>query len=300
MVEIGDIFALTSAATFAFSSSIMKYLNTIGTPAQLNFVRVLIGAIIFVAHLLIGGYTSQIWGISGLILLYLALSVIFNVVIGDTSFFEAQNKLGIKIATPLVNTYPYLTVVIAVLFLEELVTPQLLLGSLLLIPGVILLSLDKIDPVDTEEEESNRAKGLVYTLIATLSYSLGVVFITLGTENINPVVANSIRLPIAAVSLALLVTINPRESLPEFGTRVSQTSGKMKLLILLAGLLGTYFSSYFLVLSVQAIGASRSAILFSTGPLFALPIALFWLRERIGLKTVVGTILTIVGLWYIL
>ena len=70
--------------------------------------------------------------------------------------------------------------------------------------------------------------------------------------------------------------------------------------MLLAGILGTYLSSLFYVISVQKLGAGKTAILASIGPLFALPFAFFWLKEKINRQTIAGTILSIIGLVIIL
>jgi len=320
LVQLGDLYALGGAATFAISSAIIKRLNIIGNASQLNFLRTIIGALLFLLQLMIVGQVQELFHIKGLVLVYLALSVIFNVVLGDTAFFESQNKLGVKIATPIVNTFPYFTIIFAVLLLGEQVSTSLILGSFLLIPGVILLSLDEIEDKRTyledstevsDDSHSHREKiiGLLLVLFAIACYTAGIIYTTIATKGLTPVVANSIRLPVGALGLFGLVTIIDRQpsqkektttGWPNFIQSIRQSTWQEKILIVIAGVFGTYLSSLFLVLSVQAIGASRSAILFSTGPFFSLPLAVLWLKEHVGWKTLLGTIMTIIGLWIIL
>ena len=145
IIAEGDLYALLGAASFAISSAIIKKLNNLGNAVQLNFLRTLIGAIIFIIHFVFFIDLNLVNSISGLILFYLIISVVMNIVIGDTAFFESQNKLGIKIATPIVNTYPYFTIILAIIFLNEFISYEVILGSLILIPGVILLSVDRAE-----------------------------------------------------------------------------------------------------------------------------------------------------------
>ena len=56
-----------------------------------------------------------------------------------------------------------------------------------------------------------------------------------------------------------------------------------------AGVLGIGIGSLFYVFAVQEAGAGRTAVLTSTQPLFALPLAVLFLREKITPKVVLGT-----------
>ena len=317
IIAEGDLYALLGAASFAISSAIIKKLNNLGNAIQLNFLRTLIGAFMFIIHFVFFIDLNLVNSISGLILFYLIISVIMNIVIGDTAFFESQNKLGVKIATPIVNTYPYVTIILAIIFLNEFISYEVILGSLILIPGVILLSVDRAENENQDDLIENKrakrfdddkVKGLIYVMIAVFCYSLGMLFTTIGTVDIDPILANSIRVPVATIGLLFLMRASNKANLDKKSLETELKddfnpftwSNKFIILMLTSGLLGTYFSSLFLVLSVQEIGASRSAILFSTGPFFSLPIAIYWLKEKLSYFTILGTIMTVVGLWVIL
>ena len=81
IIAEGDLYALLGAASFAISSAIIKKLNNLGNAIQLNFLRTLIGAIIFIIHFVIFIDLNLVKSISGLILFYLIISVIMNIVI---------------------------------------------------------------------------------------------------------------------------------------------------------------------------------------------------------------------------
>lgn len=282
-------------------------MDRIGSPLFLNFLRTLTSGFTFLISLLLLGLTSDLLDISIKIMIYLILSVLFNVVIGDTFFFKAQTILGVKIATPIVNIYPFVTILLSLIFLSEEFEYSFLIGGMLIISGVIILSQE----IDQEEVASNgyssrdKLIALILAFGAVFMYALGVFYTTLGSRNLNVNVANSVRLPSGTIILFAILLIQPLQtrsnknkiSFKEQFRNLLTISSLDKFKIFIAGVLGTYLSSLFLVLSAQELGAGKTAVLTSTGPLFALPLAVFWLKERVGKLAIIGTTISLIGLW---
>lgn len=289
MLEI--LYPLISAATFASSSVIMKRLNEYASVLKLNFFRTLVGSIFFISHLFLAGLVNELIQLSLITISYLIISVLFNVVLGDTSYFASQKRIGVKIATPIVNTYPIFTIIIAFLLLDEEITFLYFLGAIIIISGIILLSSGvENDGVSNK----NRIRGFALALIAVLLYAGGILAVTVASTDIDPVVANSIRLPSAMILLGIVMTGTSKKK------SYKPLDKKFVYLMSTAGILGTYISSYFLVLSAQELGAGLTAVLTSLGPLFALPLAFFWLKEKVTKSVVIGTVISIIGLFIVL
>ncbi|MCE7734133.1 MAG: DMT family transporter [Candidatus Heimdallarchaeota archaeon] len=307
MSNLVYLYPLLSAASFATSSVIIRDLDRIGSPLFLNLLRTLTGAILYIVSLFLFGFTSDLLELSGLVILYLVLSVLFNVVIGDTFYFKSQTILGVKIATPIVNVYPFVTILLSSIFLAEKFDDNFLIGGFLIIVGIIILSQEIQDDEIRENGFTSRDKMIALLLAfgSVLMYALGIFFTTLGSEDLNVNVANSVRLPSGAFLLLIILLVQPYQSntntqkvsLREQFRKLSTIDTSDKIKIFVAGLLGTYISSLFLVLSTQELGAGKTAVLTSTGPLFALPLAIYWLHEKVGKMTIIGTILSLVGLW---
>lgn len=290
MLEI--LYPLLAAATFAISSVMIRNLGEYQSPINLNFLRASVGAFCFIIHLLIIKKLPSLLSLDGFTVLILVLSVLFNVVLGDTSYFASQERIGVKIATPIVNIYPLATVILAFFFLDEEITIPYILGTIVIITGIILLS--QTSDVDREGDTS-RVTGFVLAFLAVLLYAFGVLTVTIASNNIDPVVANVVRMPTATILLLFMTRI------PQKNKRVLKPwdrNSTYKMII--TGILGTYFSSLFLVMSAQALGAGLTSVLTSLGPLFALPLAFFWLKEKITKSVILGTILTLVGLFIVL
>ncbi|MHA2275211.1 MAG: EamA family transporter, partial [Candidatus Kariarchaeaceae archaeon] len=208
MSDFDLIYPILAAASFSISSVIIRNLQQLGSPAYLNLFRTGIGAVLFVVHLLIINKPDQLLDLSLLVLFYLFLSVIFNVVIGDTMYFSSQNVIGVKIATPIVNTFPLVTVLIAVIWLDESFSLKFILGGIIIIIGITILSMDMDeDGSEFQFSRSERTRAFLFAFGAIICYALGVTYTTIATEDLNPVVANSIRLPFGALSLGFLMGI---------------------------------------------------------------------------------------------
>ena len=70
--------------------------------------------------------------------------------------------------------------------------------------------------------------------------------------------------------------------------------------IALAGILGTGIGSVLFIYAVENIGAAKTAFLTTAAPLFALPMGVLFLSERLTPRELVGTALTIAGIWLVL
>jgi drug/metabolite transporter (DMT)-like permease len=71
------------------------------------------------------------------------------------------------------------------------------------------------------------------------------------------------------------------------------------LALAVAGIIGIGIGSLLYIFAVQEAGAGKTAVLTSTLPLFALPLAVIFLREKITPTVLLGTALCILGIWLV-
>ena len=70
-------------------------------------------------------------------------------------------------------------------------------------------------------------------------------------------------------------------------------------IIIVASLLGTVIGTWLFIYAIQTIGAGRNAVLAATAPMMAIPFSILWLGERPSRWTLLGTLLTTVGLAFV-
>ena len=200
--------------------------------------------------------------------------------------------------------------------MNEFISYEVILGSLILIPGVILLSVDRaenenqndlIENNGAKRFDDDKVKGLIYVMIAVFCYSLGMLFTTIGTVNIDPILANSIRVPIATIGLLFLMRASNKANLDKKSLETELKddfnpftwSNKFIILMLTSGFLVLTFLHYFWSYQYKRLEHQGVRYYFH-GTIFSLPIAIYWLKEKLSYFTILGTIMTVVGLWVIL
>ncbi len=67
-----------------------------------------------------------------------------------------------------------------------------------------------------------------------------------------------------------------------------------------AGVLGTGLGSILFIYSVGEIGAAKTAFVTTSAPVFALPMGVMFLAEKLTPRILLGTAVTIAGIWLVL
>ena len=181
--------------------------------------------------------------------------------------------------------------ILASIFVGEPFTWALLLGALLVIGGVVLVSRStrSAGSVGRANPHARRA-GLLLALLVSVLWAIGQVALKPATAGVHSVVANSVRQPMGMLMLLGLALFQGR------WCQLRALDKRSWAVIIVASSVGTGMGSLLFVLAIQTAGAGRTAVLTSTAPLLAMPFSVLWLHERPTRWTLVGTILTSVGI----
>lgn len=287
----GELIALLSALLWAVASVLL----TIGARrihvVPLNLVRCTVSTIFFWALLPFYGGIAALAAIPPLAWVWLAVSVLCLLVVGDTLYFRSMDLAGVSWAMPMASINPLWAVLLASFFVGEPLTWSLLLGALLVIAGVVLVSRSTA-PLNAHRlmDPSARRLGLGLALLVSVLWAVGQVALKPATAGMHSVVANSVRQLLGMFLLLLLSLFGGRwRELRKLDTRSWAV-------IVLASLLGTGFGTLLFVMAIQMAGAGRTSVLTSTAPLMAIPFSMLWLHERPTRWTLVGTMLTTAGI----
>jgi drug/metabolite transporter (DMT)-like permease len=223
-------------------------------------------------------------------------SVVLGMAIGDSLYLRAMHAIGVSRALPIATTYPILTAILSLVILREPVTVATFAGILLVVVGVYLVAFRTASRADGSKAAPLALGGVVAALGASLCWSFAPVILKPSLDLVDPLVANTIRLPTACMVLVLMSVLSRRGgSLGHpfaFGRR---TAGLLALAGLCNGL-----SSGLWIAGLHEAGAAKAAALSSTAPIFAAPLAALVLRERLNANVLVGTGLTVVGVALVL
>ncbi|MHB8574987.1 MAG: DMT family transporter [Dehalococcoidia bacterium] len=329
---LGDLAGMGSAALWAVSSLIMAGCSRRMPALALSAIRLLFGVLFYVTLLFATGNVAVLFRLGGGTALALAGTAIMSMGLGDTMYIAGMHRIGVSRASPIsVTVYPLLTVLLAWALLGELISLKTALGGALVLGGIVLVVLRPggetaspvskapAPPIEREAVERSKAAaagsavavaaavpvasaspvyaqpalslaGLLLVLGATVTWACSTVWLRTLTSDVSVVVVNSVRVPVTAAVLAGAAT---SRGLLRFGS----CSRNDLALVGVAGLVGSGIGSLLYVFSLEKVGAGQSSLLNSLSPVFALPLAAYFLKERITRPMVLGTSLALGGAW---
>lgn len=294
---MGEFAALGSAFLWAVSNILMGSQSDRLPASVISALRCVFATLFVVGLAAILVLTGQAGALTGGAALGLAGSGALGVGVGDTLYIRSLRHIGVSRAFPIsMAVYPLLTFLLAVPLLGEELSARIGLGSALIIGGVVLVvsgGLAAGDPAAEPRSERERWLGNGLVAGAALLWALASVWLRSASEGVEPAVSQAVRMPAAALVTGLVV----------YGSGIRPEmrgySGRTWTALLLTGVVGTGVGSMLFVFAVQQSGAARTAVLSSTAPLFALPMAALLLGERVSGRVIGGTALSIAGIWLV-
>ncbi|MGI5915458.1 MAG: DMT family transporter [Anaerolineae bacterium] len=285
---LGVLVGLLCAASWASGSILMRDLARKLDPFTLNAPRSLVGGLAALAITLFTGRAEGYQAITPDKLFFMLISMGIGGCIGDSFYTISLGRIGVARAFPVANTYPALTLLLGLAFLQEQFDPRMAAGLVFVIAGVIVISRTR--HADTTGTAAPGVQtGIPFALIASVCWAASMILVAPGIDGLDSIMVASIRVP--ALSLVLWGVVATRKTFP----RLRTLSRREWLIIVAGGLIGWGLGSVLFVMAVSMLGPTRAAILTSTSPFFALPLSAIFLREKVGPRVLMGTVLTVAG-----
>jgi drug/metabolite transporter (DMT)-like permease len=259
-------------------------------------LRTIPALMVYWGVLIFTGRGRALWSLPLRSWVFLMGSTLIGLVIGDLVYFESMKCIGLSRALPLSTVYPFFTIILALLFLDERITWAVVGGAVLIVGGALLLAfpqgIRRVRQAEAERELDLR--GVALALGAAVCWGISTVLLRQGLEGVELSVANTVRLSILALVLWAMAAQRKQVRLIGGYTRGRglQTLG----VVLLAGLIGMSLGTFTFLSAVQRAGAARTSVLTSAMPLFGVPFSLM-LGEKLTVRILMGTLLTIGGVW---
>jgi drug/metabolite transporter (DMT)-like permease len=285
---IGTIYALIAALCWAGGGTILKFLTTKIDALSLITLRLCATLPLLLAVILLSGRGTELVNTPLMPLVYLIISGVIGIAIGDTIFIKSLSYLNVSQAFPIaLCSNPVFTVLLAVLLLGESFTWVTGLGTFFVLLGVYLLT----SRMTNSTPGRIRGKGIILALITGAVWAVSVVTLKLGAIDMNPLVAAAIQLP-SAIIVLLPFALSQRKrgalQLKKYGSRSLA-------LALASGPLDYGVGTVLFIIAMQLIGAGKAAVLATTSPFFLLPFSVFILKERLTRLTLIGIFVGVAG-----
>ncbi len=286
-IIVGSLIGLLGAALYGLSVVVYR--------SQANEIRpVAVSAIkMFVAWPFIGILVLMTVGLDTLVVPFagvvvLGLSVILGAVIGDTLYLASQERIGVSYAFPIAMSFPIITYFMTTFILLEPIVLTRLIGAIIAVVGVIAISnqQNRSDGDGTVTHYDRLGIGLA--VMTAILYATGTVLLQVGIEGVDPIGGSFIRVTVGSLSFIPMLAVARYQGMRTPSKRATKY-------VIVAGFFGMAIGSVLYVIAVASVGAAIMSVLSSTAPLFAVPVSIIFLKEKLTPVAGVGIILTTLG-----
>ncbi|MHC4339749.1 MAG: DMT family transporter [Planctomycetota bacterium] len=281
---LGEVASLGAAAGWAVGLTLYRRdARDIGARA-VNLFKGAFATLLFLICLPIAGFRYASLEAQG----FLMLSGLVGLALGDTLLFLALAHLGAHRAALFGTLGPALTAAGGWLFLGETLTASQLLGIVLAAAGVGMVVYFR---GGTEPAHRATARGVLFGVLSAACQAGGVLLAKRGLHEMDALAGTTLRVA-AATALLAVVALLRRDLMPDL-RRLIKPGPLGRLLP--AAFCGTFLALWLMQTGIKYTESAVANALHSTTPLFTLPIALVFLRERFGALAIFGSFVAVAG-----
>lgn len=283
MEVLGIIAAITSAASWAFGTLMFDRLGKHVPPVGITFIK---GSLSIVFMALLTLFCNGFASIGSIECLYLALSGIIGIAIGDTLFFKSLKDLGPKVQVLFFMLGQVVTMILSFVFLGEILSVKEYVGALILLVGVMVVIWEK------QEGHPNKTRGIIYGLLSILCFSTSSIIIKYAIADIDVVSATFYRMFFGTVGV-LFVGVSSKK----IRNWVSPLKDLKILGLFVLNVLVITFGGFLLsTVAIKYISVSLASVLSTTEPIFVLLFAFLINQDKATRRELLGAAITIFGL----
>jgi drug/metabolite transporter (DMT)-like permease len=290
---VGELAALIAASLWAASSAVYGRLGAQIAPSVLNFVKGVVAIALLVLTLLLRN--EFFVSLNSTAVLLLLLSGVVGIGLGDTAYFAALNCLGARRVLLMEALAPPIAALLALIFLQEVLSLQAWIGIGLTIAGVAWVITERTAAPVTIDFRPWR--GISFGILAALGQASGAVMsrAALAGTDTSPLWSTLLRLTAGVGMILILIAFQPGRDRSFAPLRSPRLIG----IIAVTAFFSTYLAIWLQQVSLKFAATGIAQALSSTSPLFILPIAAA-MGEKISPRAVLGVVIALAGVWLLL
>ena len=289
MNNIGEVYALGTAICWAGTAMFFTAAGERIGSLVVNFLRLAFALVVLMALTAVTrgqplpfDATPDAW-------LWLSVSGLVGFAFGDLCLFRAFVLLGPRLSTLVMSTAPLFAAAIGFAVLGETLDTTELLGMALTLGGVAwAVSAERRGAVAAVRPS---LVGILLAFGGALGQGGGLVLSKYGMGDYDAFAANQIRIIAGCIGFAIIYTATGWWS-KVWAARAHRSGLGYTMLGALAGPFAGVSLS---LLAVQNTSTGVAASIMATTPIIIIPIAVVVRGDRVGVGSVVGAILAVVG-----
>lgn len=283
----GILSALLSACSWAFGTITFERIGKVIPFVGITFLKGVFSILLMILLLLATGglYPIGWWEFS-----FLALSGILGIALGDSLFFKSLQDLGAKTQVIFFLLGQILTMILSLLFLGELLSIEQYVGAFILLSGVIVTTWG------TQSNHPNKIRGIILGLVSMICFSVSAIMVKAAISDVPVITATFYRMVFGTI-----FTLGYGLASKSFTSWVQPLKDKKLLCLFVFNVVVITYGGFLLSMAaIKYISVTLASVLSATEPIFVLLLAYLLLKEKTTKRELIGTFVTIVGLFIII
>lgn len=289
---LGELAAMGTSFCWAGGSILFAMAGRRIGSYNVNKLRIPIAVIFLTIALVVFHGTPFPTGINRHALIYLSLSGIVGLSIGDTFYFRSLVILGPRRGSLMMTLVPVMTAVIAYFMIDERLSLLAIAGIGVTLIGIAWVTTDKRDDGLIDRREGSKFVGVLMGIGGAFGQALGLVLAKEGMgKDFNPMSATLIRMIFAFIAIWVVAIFRGEVK------RTLKALADRRCLAALSGaaFLGPTVGVSLSLLAVKHAQAGVAATLMSTFPVVIIPLTMIIYKERPSYRAVLGAIIAVAG-----
>ena len=286
---LGEIAALGTAFSWSFGSMFFTISSRIMGYMVVNRLRLALALVFLLfTHLILSGQLIPN-NVTEYHLFWFGLSGIIGFTIGDSLLFRSFVLIGPRLSMLIMSLVPIFGTIIAWLFLHEILELHDLLAIIITIFGISWVILGR---KNNEQEKGQYLNGILCGLGAAFCQAVGLILSKKGLlGNFSALYANIIRVFAATLTIWILTLLRGKVS-----STLERLKHRKAVLMMCGGaFFGPFLGVWLSLVAVQHTYVGIASTLMALPPIFLIPLSHWIFKEKITLATILGTVVTVIG-----
>ena len=286
---VAIVAALAAAALWALGGVVIRDVAGRVSAFYITAIRTSVaGLIALLIFAVLGPYDSLIDLPGSTVILLLGTALLLS--LGDTAFVRAMAFEDVsRVFTTSTGLYILASVAGSIVFAGEDFSLRLALAGIAVLAGGTLVVRRQAGLASAAVIRARQPMpALLLAILAAILWGAGLLILADAMDSVDALAANALRMPFTGIFLAAIAGI--RGEYRRSWQRRDLTP------IVLNGALIAVATLMFLI-AVKEGSIATVAVLTSTSPIFAVPLAHFFLNEKVTLVTAAGVTTCMFGVW---
>lgn len=223
-------------------------------------------------------------------LIFLSLSGFIGFAIGDAALFESLVLLGPRLSMTIMATNPIIGAILSFIFLNERLKPIHIIAIIVTISAVMFVVSEKHENENFDKKK--RPLGVLLASIGSICQATGMLLSKIGlSTGLSVISGNMIRVT-SGLLFIVLISLFQKEFVNDF---ISLKKIKGFLFIFIGAILGPVLGVMLALYAISRTQIGIATTITSISPILLIPLSALIYKEKVTIRMVAGTIITIAG-----